>query len=304
MKTNHSPKLSLFFHTIVFLLTLFCINVILAESESLTKNSSDTNNTIDLHRLKMAVQQSKLTADDASTLDFFGFSVSLSGNRALIGVRGKRAAYVFELSNGIWTQTAKLTPTDVAFNFGVSVSLSGDRALIGANQSASFAGSAYIFDFANGNWTQTAKLTANDAASGDQFGVSVNLSVDNRALIGAPFDDNGGFIDAGSAYVFEFSGGIWSQIAKLTASDQAANDEFGISVSLSGAPVNLFIARALIGAAKNESAYIFESTGGNWLETNILKANMGSVGDQFGRSVSLYADTALVNDYLGWYRWQ
>ena len=53
-------------------------------------------------------------------------------------------------------------------------------------------------------------------------------------------DDNGS--DSGSAYVFDFVGTAWSQTAKLTASDGAASDEFGFSVSLSGD-------RALVGAA-------------------------------------------------------
>ena len=85
----------------------------------------------------------------------------------------------------------------------------------------------------------TDKLTASDAAAGDQFGLSVSLSGD-RALVGVFLDDDNGS-NSGSAYVFDLSGGTWTQTQKLTASDAAADDDFGFSVSLSGD-------RALIGA--------------------------------------------------------
>ena len=104
-------------------------------------------------------------------------------------------------------------------------------------------------------WTETAKLTASDGAAGDLFGISVSLSAD-RALVGAFRDDDNGS-DSGSAYVFELMGSSWTETAKLTASDRAANDRFGVSVSLFGD-------RALVGALAGDdngnnsgAAYIF-----------------------------------------------
>ena len=79
---------------------------------------------------------------------------------------------------------------------------------------------------------EVAKLTASDAAVDDLFGFSVSVSGDT-AVIGAFHDDDGGS-DSGSAYVFTRSGGAWTQQAKLTASDAAAEDFFGYSVSVSG----------------------------------------------------------------------
>ncbi len=80
---------------------------------------------------------------------------------------------------------------------------------------------------------QEAKLTASDAAGNDWLGWSVALSGDT-ALVGAYFDDNAGGTNAGSAYVFTRTGGVWTQQAKLTASDAAVGDIFGVSVALSG----------------------------------------------------------------------
>ena len=249
-------------------------------------------------------QTAKITSSDGAASDHFGSSVSLSGDRALIGAYGdddnggeSGSAYIFDFSGGVWGQTTKLTASDgvVDDQFGISVSLSGDRVLIGAwgdDDNGGQSGSAYIFDFTGGVWGQTAKLTATDGAFGHFFGNKVSLSGD-RALIGAiGDDDNGG--SSGSAYIFDFSGGVWGQTAKLTASDGTTNDLFGVSVSLSGD-------RALIGAHFDDdnggmsgSAYIFDFSGGVWSQTTKLTASDGASSDQFGFSVSLSGDRVLI----------
>jgi hypothetical protein len=250
--------------------------------------------------LQAAVQEAKLTASDGAEGDLFGWSVSLSDNRALIGAyrdddngSNSGSAYVFELSGSTWTETAKLTASDGAAgdNFGWSVSLSGDRALIGAPFDDD-GGLAYVFELSGSIWTETAKLTASDGTASDYFGYSVSLS-DNRALVGSIGDDDNGD-SSGSSYVFEPSGSTWTQTAKLTASDGAAGDNFGWSVSLSGD-------RALIGApfdddngSNSGSAYVFELSGSMWAETAKLTASDGAAGDIFGSSVSLSDDRALA----------
>lgn len=100
------------------------------------------------------------------------------------------------------------------------------------------------------------KLTSSDAAAGDTFGISVSVSGDT-ALIGARLDDDAGS-NSGSAYVFERIGGAWMEVAKLTASDETAGDNFGFTVSVSGETT-------LIGALFDDdagpdsgSAYVFE----------------------------------------------
>jgi len=195
-------------------------------------------------------QQAKLTASDAAASDYFGVSVSVSGDTAVIGANGDDhaggtdagSAYVFVRSGGVWTQQAKLTASDAAASdvFGFSVSVSGDTAVIGANYDdhagGGNAGSAYVFVKPSGGWqnmTQTAKLTASDAVADDYFGYSVSVSGDT-AVIGAYSDTHAGGGQAGSAYVFVGAGGVWSQQTKLTASDAATGDYFGLSVSVSG----------------------------------------------------------------------
>lgn len=110
--------------------------------------------------------------------------------------------------------------------------------------------------------TQRGKIVPDDGDNGDRFGGSVAVSSDGTtALVGAVNDRDPHGDRAGSAYVFDSSGGSWSQQAKITADDGDSDDEFGNSVALSSDGTT-----ALIGASGDEnpngrtagSAYIFE----------------------------------------------
>ncbi len=250
-------------------------------------------------------ESAKLVASDETASDIFGHTVSLDGNRVLIGAyentSGRGAAYVFDFDGSTWTETAKLTASDgvIGDQFGISISLDGNRALIGAraNDDAGVnSGSAYIFDFDGSTWTETVKLVASDAFAFDYFGTSVSLDGD-RALIGANEDDDNGN-ESGSAYIFAFDGSSWSETDKLTASDGHNADFFGRSVALGSN-------RAVIGAYADDdkgidsgSAYIFDFDGSSWSETDKLTASDGDTDDKFGYSVSLYGSRVLIGAYL------
>ncbi|MCI5139717.1 MAG: hypothetical protein D3922_15200, partial [Candidatus Electrothrix sp. AR1] len=131
----------------------------------------------------------------------------------------------------------KLLADDGAANddFGLSVSVSGDTSVIGAlgdDDNGSSSGSAYVFTRTYTGWTQAAKLTPDDGAAYDSFGSSVSVSGD-IAVIGA-FGDGDNGSSSGSAYVFTRTDTGWTQAAKLTPDDGAADDYFGSSVSVSG----------------------------------------------------------------------
>jgi hypothetical protein len=232
------------------------------------------------------VQEAELTVTDGI---HFGWSVSVSGDTALVGApttnSGDGAVYVFTRSGSSWTQQAKLTATD-GVAFGCSVSLYGDTALIGADVSNSYIGAAYVFTRSGSSWTQQAKLTASDGVVWDLFGHSVSLYGDT-ALIGA----YGWAAVPGKAYIFTRSGSSWTQQATLTATDGVAGDGFGFSVSLSGDT-------ALIGAVGWNSvqgaAYVFTRSGSSWMQQAKLMASDGAPFDEFGWSVSLSGETALI----------
>ena len=257
-------------------------------------------------------EDAKLTAANGVTDDFFGFSVALAGDRAIVGAvqkdedggRFAGAAYVFERDGrGGWTEVAELAASDGAGRgvFGTSVAFDGDRALVGApgglGANGDFAGAAYVFEpDGRGGWTETAKLTASDGAEGDGFGDAVALAGD-RALVGASRDDEAGIDAAGSAYLFERDGrGGWTEAAKLTASDGGDSDLFGASVALTDE-------RALVGAFRNSNdagilagaAYVFEPDGQDrWVETAKLTASDGARFDTFGTAVALAGDRAIA----------
>jgi len=250
------------------------------------------------------VQEAKVTASEGAPDDYFGQSVSLSGDTALVGAwaddddgTDSGSAYVFRNVGGVWVQEAKLTASDaMAYDyFGTSVSLSGDTALVGAQWGTDqrlASGSAYVFRDVGGAWIQDAKLTAADGAPWDEFGYSVSLSGDT-ALVGAHWDDDHGE-QSGSAYVFRHVGSMWVHEAKLLPDDGAPYDEFAVSVSLSGDT-------ALLGTVRGDgiewdsgSAYVFRKVGAVWVEEAELAASDGAQYDNFGCSVSLSGDTALV----------
>lgn len=248
-------------------------------------------------------QQAKLVASDAALDDFFGIFVAIAGDTIVVGATqdddagtGSGSAYVFTRSGTTWTQQAKLAPSDAAANdqFGTSVALSGDTAIIGAGLSgANDAGAAYAFLRTGSVWSQQQKLTASDAAASDFFGYSVAFSVDT-AIVGARADDDNG-TSSGSAYVFVRTGSVWSQQQKLTPSDPPATfDEFGYYVAVSGNT-------AFVGSHFDDNAgtnagaaYVFTRAVGVWSLQAKLTASDAAAHDDFGFSIALSGDTALI----------
>ena len=247
------------------------------------------------------IKTAKLTAADGKAGHYFGSIVAISGDTAVIVAAG--SSYVFVRTNGMWSQQAKLTADDGAVDdmFGVSVALSGDTAVIGAysdvDENGSYSGSAYVFVRANGTWHQQAKLTNDDGAAGDLFGDSVSVSGDT-AVIGAYFDDDKG-TDSGSAYVFvRAADGTWSQQAKLTAADGAADDLFSWSVAVSGETA--VIGAGAGGGEASGSAYVFvRAADGTWSQqAKLTAADRAGYGSGFSRSVAVCGDTAVIGAAL------
>ncbi len=188
------------------------------------------------------VAEARLIASDAEAGDEFGSPVAVSGDAILVGARfdddagdNSGAAYVYRLVNGSWVEEAKLTASDAAGGdtFGKSLSLRGDLAVIGSpndDDGGANSGSAYVFQFNGTGWVAADKLNAFDAAPGDRFGDAV--AGDGAALVvGSSGDDDGG-ANSGSLYAFWYDGASWFTKAKLTASDAAAGDAFGVPVAL------------------------------------------------------------------------
>ena len=139
------------------------------------------------------------------------------------------------------------------------------------------------------DWTELQKILASDGATDDAFGVSASID-ENYSIIGAPCDDDNGYI-SGSAYIFHRIGSTWSEQAKITASDGAANDYFGGSVSIDG---DYAVIGARADSSSSGSAYIFHRIGTTWSQQAKITANDGITWKYFGISVSIAGDYIVV----------
>lgn len=250
----------------------------------------------------LILETSRLAASDTGRGDLFGYSVATSGNTTVVGayfddLNGKLnagSAYIVRHNGSEWAEEQKLVASDAEQfdQFGVSVAISGNTAIVGAHLSddaGGSSGSAYVFRYDGSSWFEQQKLTAAAPTDGDQFGYSVGVS-ENTAVIGAiGYADN-----AGAAYVFRFNGTSWQEEARLSASDPAADSEFGSSVAIDAD--NVVIGARLSHAPQNDSgaAYVFHHDGSSWLEQSKLAPSDSAANDHFGFSVAVSGNAALV----------
>ena len=216
--------------------------------------------------------------------DQFGWAVSISGDYIVVGALhhdyavvsppsgimwSSGAAYIFERNAGTWSQVQKIQNFDRESwdRFGCAVEIDTNVLIVGAysedeeedgiSNELTNPGSAYLFERnGGGTWVFTQKIVPDDRNSGDHFGYSFALK-DTLLVVGTHSDDHdefGGSLadDAGSAYIFEKNGGVWTQYQKIDASDRQAFDEFGIDVGLSNHTI-------LVGAFMQD----FDETGTN-----------------------------------------
>src|SRR6516164_2521857 len=247
-------------------------------------------------------QQFELFGTDATGAARQGFSVALSGDGSTALVGGPTnnsnagAAWVFTRSGRVWTEQTKLVGTgasaDAKQGFSVALSADGNTALVGGPTDNSEAGAAWVFTRSGGVWSQQTKLVGTGASANAEQGFSVALSSDgNTAIIGGPQDNS----NAGAAWVFARSGGVWSQQAKLFGTGAIGNAAQGFSVALPGDGNT-----ALVGGPQSFSnigqTWVFIRTAGVFWsqQTSLLAAP--SQASQQGYSVALSGDgnTALV----------
>jgi glutamate synthase domain-containing protein 3 len=190
--------------------------------------------------------------------------------------------------------------------FSNSVAISGDTVVVGAvmeDGAGTDRGAAYIYDRNYGGpdvWGEVVILTASDAEDGDEFGFSVAISGD-YVVVGAHKEDGAAGTDRGAAYIFarnQDGPDAWGEVAILTASDAQDGDNFGFKVAISGDYV-------VVGAHKEDgaagtdrgAAYVFDRNSGGpdaWGEVAILTASDAEDGDEFGCSVAISGDFAVV----------
>jgi len=252
-------------------------------------------------------EMARLLASDGAAYDYFGHSVAVSGDVAVVGAYQdddygpeSGSAWVYRWNGSSWVEEAKLLPSDGGAStdfFGFRVAVSGNVSVVGKHlddESGFNSGSAYVYRFDGSTWAET-KLLASDGVFGDSFGWSVAVSGD-VAVVGAYGDDDNG-LESGAAYVYRWNGSSWVEDIKLLASDGAADDNFGYAVAVSGDVVVVGAWHNDDNGADSGSAYVYRWNGSSWIETKLL-ASDGAVGDWFGFSVAVSGDVAMVGSFL------
>jgi hypothetical protein len=237
---------------------------------------------------------------------FQGVSVALSadGNTAIVGGFGDNsyagATWVFTRSSGVWSQEgSKLVGTGAVGGArqGVSVALSadGNTAIVGGPLDSSEAGATWVFTRSSGVWSQEgSKLVGTGAVGGADQGYSVALSADgNTAIVGGVEDSS----EAGAAWVFTRSSGVWSQEgSKLVGTGAVEIADQGNSVALS-ADGNTAIVGGYLDSSDAGAIWVFTRSSGVWSQQGGKLVGTGAVGSAVqGNSVALSADgnTAIV----------
>jgi hypothetical protein len=257
----------------------------------------------------------KIAPSDTVSGDFFGNAVAICNETVVVGAYGvddvgsaSGAVYIFERNLGgtdNWGLVARLIAPDAASGdqFGFSVAIMADTVVVGApydDDHGDSSGAAYVFErnWGGYDWGLAKKLTPLDGQANDYFGYSVSICL-NSILVGAHGEDEKGS-GAGAAYLFSRDtggSGNWGQVKKLTAAGGGGGDAFGRSVSIT-------FDKAIVGAyydddlgANAGAAYIFyqdEPLPNNWGEYQKLTPSDGVAGDNFGESVAIFGDTAVV----------
>jgi hypothetical protein len=181
-------------------------------------------------------EQQKLIPSVSEDSAYFGQGLSLHENRVVIGAPSENlggtnrgAVYIFERDGVTWTQNYKISPSDSSDNqiFGAPLSLFEDIFVVGVTSDSTIetnGGSVYTFHFRQGSWVERTKLFSNTSVENGLYGNCVSVH-NNRLIVGAPGEND----DKGKVFFFVTpdNDGLWENLSTLSASDGAADDQFG-----------------------------------------------------------------------------
>jgi DNA-binding beta-propeller fold protein YncE len=252
-------------------------------------------------------------AYDTSEGDFFGRTVAISGDYAIVGAHAEDdaggtnsgKAYIFNVTSGLLVHTLD-NPNPYAPNsqnggdrFGWVVAISGDYAIVGATYESDQSGKAYIYNVTTGVLVHT--LDNPNPYGGtyqDEFGYSVAISGD-YTIVGAYAEDDLGGTSSGKAYIFNVTSGLLVHtLDNPNPFGTSTDDYFGRTVAISGD-------HAIVGAVREDDggdaagkAYIFNVTSGLLVHTlDNPNAYSSPASDLFGDSVAISGDYAIVSAF-------
>jgi hypothetical protein len=279
---------------------------------------------------EVVVANSGLSIDAPATGDRFGTSVDVEGDWAVSGApweddgaanNNRGAAYILHRDapgTNNWSIVKKLFlatgVTQDVFGESVAIDVTGGvpTVVIGARGRNTGTGAAYIFSQNQGGtnvWGMVKSLAASNAATGDGFGTSVDIDGD-VVVVGAPGEDSEVApitTNSGAIYLYRKDNGgsnNWGQVTMFRTTDRESNDNLGASVAvdLNGATAGFVIAGARQPsphATQRGYALLFGRTGADAFAqiSTRMTAFDATVGDQFGNSVSVDGNTAVIGAF-------
>jgi hypothetical protein len=261
-----------------------------------------------IHSTLQARIEQKLTDVDGMADDFFGRSVALSGNRALVGkindddqAEDAGAVFVYEMVEGQWQESAKLFADDAAAfdKFGLSVSFDTANSNFiaigspGDDDVLDDSGAVYIFEFNGATWQQLNKIIPTEATIDQGFGSSISFS-EQSVLIGAPVATINGNFAAGVAYLFEPDvNNQWQQTKKFNANSPGTFDYFASDVILSDDIALISVPLDDGQVANTGSIYFFKKINDIWTYQQTIVDDTQGNNDKMGYSISLF-DNQLI----------
>ena len=226
----------------------------------------------------------------------FGTSLAVGGDIAAVGASGGQGdageVYLFRVTERGWSQLGVVQAEGGQGGdaFGTSVSLDGTRLLVGAPGASQQAGRAYLFRMDPGTreWDQEAVLEGQGVERRNGFGAQVTIRGDD-ALVAAPGYDNA------TGVVFHFSRQTgtdeWQETAQLRPFDSGRYTRFGSALALQGSETYV----GAPGAGSAGAVYVLrKGPDGGWMTAEKLRADRVAEGGQFGATLAVGRDVAVV----------
>jgi hypothetical protein len=249
----------------------------------------------------------KLTAFDGDNADYFGGQVCIADDYAFLSAPGDDdqapnagAVYVYRFQNAAaagesgWIFDAKLTASDGGSNHGLANNIHYSQGSVLLTASA--ANRCYVFERAANAWIEQVVPTI---PSPEGFGYAGDIEGD-RVVIAAHGEDVGGVVNAGAVYVFDRSGGVWTQSQRLQAGDRAAEDAFGSAVALTQDLRWLAVGKRGDGGGPGDqrgAVYMFEWDGGSYVQRQKLTLSNQGNSDFLGEALDVDGDTLVATAY-------
>ncbi|MCP3916684.1 MAG: hypothetical protein GY711_14105 [bacterium] len=247
-------------------------------------------------------QVARFETPTGETDDRFGWNAAVSSDWILVGASrdddagaDAGAMYVYKRSGGAWALRQKIVlPTlDPGDFFGWSLALDGRFAAVSAygdDDAGVNAGSVYVLRRRGDRWRLRQKLVGSTVGDFDNFGSAVAMH--GRYLVASAPSDASAGPESGVAYTFRRSGSTYGEESRIAASDGAAGDGFGVSVSISGDKCLIGSSHSDASGEASGSAYVFSRLVTGWSEIGKLVAFDARPFDYFGLSVAIDRDEA------------